>query len=449
LPLPLAGAVRLAARSGLARWLRFNGRPARLADVDQDIARELQLLRAVVAIPLLAHGELVGILALGQPVVRAGYGAREIETLFDLATHLATTVRDIALHHQIAREREFTARILEHMASGVVTIGRDHRIGTLNGRAEEILGLEARITVGQDLRLLPSPLGDMLFETLATARTLPRTEIQLAAGKRWLEVSSYPIEGDEPTPLGAVLVFDDLTAQKDLAVQRRHTEQLEFLTSVVARIADEIKNPLVSINTFVELLEERFDDSDFRKDFTGVVRRDTRRLVQVFEKLAGLVSEGELNFSVVDVQSVVDEFVASLSAGDEAGDRQPVVEVARDAAHTRARIDVGLFKRVLAYLVGYLTHNSPGDPARIAISVGRGAEPEGHEAIRLLVMSGTARVTPETLGHLFDPVRMVQESLIHVGPAVSQRIVEAMGGRLRVRQSRAEVGFLVTVPAYA
>lgn len=449
LPLPLAGAVRLAARSGLARWLRFNGRPARLADADADIARELQLLHAVVAIPLLAHGELVGILALGQPVVRAGYGAREIETLFDLATHLATTVRDIALHHQITRDKEFTARILEHMASGVVTIGRDHRIGTLNGRAEEILGLDARTTVGQDLRLLPSPLGDMLFETLTTACTLPRTEIQLALGKRWLEVSTYPIHGEEPTPLGAVLVFDDLTARKDLAVQRRHTEQLEFLTSVVARIADEIKNPLVSINTFVELLEERFDDPDFRKDFSGVVRRDTRRLVQVFEKLAGLVSEGELNFSVVDVQSVVDEFVASLSAGDEAADRQPVVEVVRETAKTRARLDVGPFKRVLAYLVGYLTHNSPTDPARVSISVGRAVEADGQDTVRLLVMSRTASVAPDTLDHLFDPVRMVQESLIHVGPAVSQRIVEALGGHLRIRQSRAELGFLVTVPAVA
>ena len=447
LPLPLAAAVRLAARSGLARWLRFHGRPARLAEADHDIARELHLLHTVVAVPLLAHGELVGILALGQPVVRAGYGPREIETLFDLSTHLATTVRDIALHHQIERDKEFTARILEHMASGVVTIGRDHRIGTLNGRAEEILGLDARSTVGQDLRQLPSPLGDMLFETLTTARALPRTEIQLALGRRWLEVSTYPIHGEEPAPLGAVLVFDDLTAQKDLAVQRRHTEQLEFLTSVVARIADEIKNPLVSINTFVELLEERFEDPDFRKDFSGVVRRDTRRLVQVFEKLAGLVSEGELNFSVVDVQSVVDEFVAALSVGDEAGDRQPVVEVARETAVTRARIDVPLFKRVLAYLVGYLTHNSPADPARITISVGRSVEPDGQETIRLLVTSRTASVAPDTLDHLFDPVRMVQESLIHVGPAVSQRIVEALGGRLRVRQSRAELGFLVTVPA--
>ena len=61
--------------------------------------------------------------------------------------------------------------------------------------------------------------------------------------------------------------------------------------------------------------------------------------------------------------------------------------------------------------------------------------------------SRTASVPASTLERLFDPVHMVQESLIDVGPAVSQRIVEAQGGRLRVRHTRHDFGFLVTLPA--
>jgi nitrogen-specific signal transduction histidine kinase len=446
LPLPLASAVRLSTAGDLTRWLRRHGRPVRLIDADVDIARELTLLHSDVAVPLLAHGELVGLLALGHPVVRSGYGARELETVFDLATHLATMLRDIALHHELARAKEFNERILTHMASGVVTIGRDHRIGTLNRRAEDILGLDGA-TVGQDLRHLPSPLGDMLFETLTTGRALARSEIELALGRRWLEVATYPIRGDEAAPLGAVLVFEDVTAQKELAGQRRQTEQLELLTSVVARIADEIKNPLVSINTFVELMEERVDDPDFRKDFAGVVRRDARRLVQVFEKLAGLVSEGELHSSVVEVHSVVDDVVASLRTGDETGERQPLIDVTGEPPSPRARIDVAQFRRVLAYLVGYLVHNSPVDPAKVSISVARATDSDGLDTARVMIASRTASVAVDVLQHLFDPVRMVlQENLIHVGPAVSQRIVDALGGRLRLRQSRAEIAFVVTLP---
>jgi hypothetical protein len=41
---------------------------------------------------------------------------------------------------------------------------------------------------------------------------------------------------------------------------------------------------------------------------------------------------------------------------------------------------------------------------------------------------------------------MVQESLIDVGPAVSQRLVEALGGRLNVRPGRHELAFLISLP---
>jgi two-component system sensor histidine kinase FlrB len=53
---------------------------------------------------------------------------------------------------------------------------------------------------------------------------------------------------------GSVMVFEDLTAQKQLDEERRRADRLDFLNRVVGRIAHEIKNPLVSIKTFAELI---------------------------------------------------------------------------------------------------------------------------------------------------------------------------------------------------
>ena len=67
---PIVESVRLDAGQGLARWLASQGRPARLHDIsDPEITRELKLLQSVLAVPLLAHGELVAILTVGQPLV--------------------------------------------------------------------------------------------------------------------------------------------------------------------------------------------------------------------------------------------------------------------------------------------------------------------------------------------------------------------------------------------
>jgi signal transduction histidine kinase len=434
----IADSVRLSADHGLCHWLLMEGRPARIGDLtDAHVAREITLLQGTMAVPLLARGELVAVLVVGSPVVRSAYAEHDIETLFDLATHVASAIHGITLHHRLQRANEFNEGILEHMASGVLTIGADERVSTMNRRAAEILELDAQAIVGQDLRALPSPLGDMLFETLTTGRARPRTEIRLTQRGLSLEVSTYPVRGDDAT--GAVLVFEDLTAQKELATQKRNTEQLDLLTHVVARIADEIKNPLVSVNTFMELIGERFDDPDFRQHFHTVVGGDVRRLVQVFEKLTGLVNQGEMNFTTVDVHGVVDDAVAAV---------QPIdVHVTREPAALLVKVDPAQLRKALSYLVGYLGHHSP-ERAAVSVSVGKRADGgDGPDDIRIVVGSRSAAVPALELDRLFDPVRMVQESLIDIGPAVSQRIVEALGGRLELRQGKHDLAFVLALPA--
>jgi nitrogen-specific signal transduction histidine kinase len=439
----IAASIRLPAESGLCHWLTREGRPARLGDLaDPLVAREVALLQGAMAVPLLAGGELVGLLVVGSPIVRSVYATHEVETLFDLATNLAPTLRAISLHQRLQRAGEFKERILEHMSSGVVTIGTDERVGTLNRRAAEILDVDPAAVVGQDLRVLPSPLGDMLYETLRSGQPRPPAEVRLALRGLWLEVSTYPVRGDDDA--GAVLVFEDRTAQNELAAQKRESEQLELLTRVIARVADEVKNPLVSVNTFMELIGERFEDVEFRRHFSSVVGRDVRRLVQAFEKLTGLVTQTELNFSTVDVHAVVEEVVATVQVGDDPSRPAPDVHVAGDSTPLRVKVDPGQLRKALGYLVWYLVHHSP-DRAHVTLSMKR-LTSDGTEDVRIVIGSRTAAVPVAQLDRLFDPVRMVQESLIDIGPAVSQRIVEALGGRLEVRQGHQDVSFVLRLP---
>jgi len=316
-------------------------------------------------------------------------------------------------------------------------------VSSLNRRGAEILELDAGAVVGQDLRALPSPLGDMLYETLTSGQARPHAEIRLALRGRWLEIATYPVRSEDDS-VGAVLVFEDRTAQKELAAQRRESEQFELLTRVIARVADEVKNPLVSINTFMELIGERFDDAEFRRHFSAVVGRDVRRLVQAFEKLTGLVTQAELNFGTVDLHAVVEEVVATVQATDDAT-RPPVdVHVSGDQAPVRVKVDPGQLRKALAYLVWYLVHHSP-ERAAVSLSVRRRTT-DGADDVRIVIGSRTASVPVSQVDRLFDPVRMVQESLIDIGPAVSQRIVEALGGHLEVRHSQHEVSFVLRLP---
>lgn len=466
LALYLVESVRLQADEGLPLWFQTHGR---LIDAEEarahaqdprarELGRELAMLQAVVAVPLLAHGDLVAILTLGERITGTPYSSRETEVLFTLAVHLATAIRDIRLHHRLQYQKVYIERILSHMSSGVITIDRQEKITIMNRRAEEILKLSAEKTVNQDLRVLPSPLGDMLYETLTRGTSVHRTEIELALRKLPLEVSTYPIVGDDPTPIGAVIVFEDLSTVKQLAAERRQAEQLQLLTRVVARVADEIKNPLVSINTFMELLEERFEEAEFRHRFATVVGRDIRRLVEIFEKLSALVSESDFNFQVVDVRQEVEECLAGLGAhatGEaSAGARSlqlidtdtgklATLSLYPDTGALNVKADRIQLRKALAYLIWYLIRRSPGETATLSVSVGRS---ETEESVQVLVSSRTAEVKAEELQRIFEPLKVVEENLVDLGPSVSQRILEAQGGRVQARQARHEVSFLATLP---
>lgn len=461
----LAEAITLAADGGLPLWLGAEGRllyveevQARPADaVAREVAREMSLLQALVAIPLLSHGDVVAILILGQRITGGTYGRGETEILFNLGAHLATAIRDIRVHHLLQYQKEFTERILARMSNGVITIAPDETVVIMNRRAEEILGMSAREVLHKDLRVLPSPLGDLLYESLTRGRATVRSEVQLALRNLPLEVSTYPVMGDGSDPLGAVLVFEDLTAQRQLAQEKRRTEQLQLLTRIVARIADEIKNPLVSINAFMELLGERYDDASFRQQFAGVVGRDVRRVVQIFDKLAALVNEGDYKRDMVDLRAVVEDCLTELGAqalpaadsaakllslGDESTQKHVTVALSHEGGPFVVPGDRTMLKKAVAYVVWYLLRRTPGAEAKIAISVSR-----LEDKVRVIVASRTADVRAEELRGIFDPIQVVQESLIDVGPCVSQRIFEGQGGRLEAKQGRGEVSFTATMMA--
>lgn len=459
--------LTLSADSGLPLWLATEGRLIQLDEAQsrvtdpatREITRELAVLQAVLAIPLSSHGELVGILTLGQRITGGGYRRDETETLFSLGTHLATAIRDIRVHHLLQYEKEFNERILARMSSGVITIDPEQKVVAINGRALEILAMPAREVLQRDLRALPSPLGDMLFETLSKGRSVTRVEVQLALRSLPLEVSTYPVMGDSTEPMGAVLVFEDLTAQRLLAQERRGAEQLQLLTQVVARIADEIKNPLVSINAFMELIGERYDDATFRNQFSSVVGRDVRRLVQIFDKLAALVNDGDYKRETLDLRQVAEECLAELGAQalpdgegkarlltftDESTQKHVTATLSHEGPSFLVRGDHAMFKKAMSYLVWYLLRKTPGPEAKVAVSISHLAS---DDRVRLTVASRSAEVRVEELQGIFDPIQVVQENLIDVGPSVSQRIIESQGGRLEAKQGRGEVSFTASLPA--
>ncbi|MGH8068584.1 MAG: histidine kinase dimerization/phospho-acceptor domain-containing protein [Candidatus Entotheonellia bacterium] len=464
----IAESLRLRANEGLPLWLMTEARIIHRAEVEShlhtpdylDIHREMQALRTVASIPLIASGSLVGILNLGERVTGLSYTDDELEILFSLASQVAIGIQDINLYEEFQSQKTIIENILAHMSSGVITMGTDEKIHIYNHRAAEILEKSSAEVIDEDLRHLPSPLGDLLYETLVHGVAYQKHEVVLSAGKRPLEVSTYQIFDEHRRVAGSALIFEDLTAQKQLYEERRRTDQLDFLNKFVGRMAHEIKNPLVSIKTFVELLEYQYDDPELREQFFNIVKNDVQSLDSVTEKLFNFASKQSYRFEYGDINSSIYRSTSAIISNKKFSQRyQKNTEENSDEFHPTVsniqimnvdglplfRFDREQFENAITYILVYLMHNMKSQDKILINS--KLDHDHDREFISVTITGKMCALTAEELRQLFDPFSTEQSTLVDVGPCVARKIIDEHGGTLDVRQDKNGYGtFVMTLP---
>jgi PAS domain S-box-containing protein len=468
LPPQVAESLRLRADEGLARWLMTEARILHRAEVEGhphnpaalEIYREMQALRAVASLPLIAGGALVGILNLGERVTGFPYCEDELEILFGLARQVAIGIQDIHLRHEFHYQKTFLENILTHMNSGVIAIDADEKIRMFNHRAGDILGKTMADVLDEDLRSLPSPLGDLLYETLRQGVAYRKHQVMVAAGKRLLEISTHQIFDAQGQVMGSVMVFEDLTAQQQLYEERRRADQLDFLHKVVGRMVHEIKNPLVSIKTFVELLEYQYDDPELREQFFHIVKHNVNVLDSITEKLFSFSSKPSYRFEYGDINAAIYRSTSAIIAGkkfssrrqkaqtDNAEEFRPTVSNIHITCAENLplfRFDREQFENAISYLLMYLMQNMKKEDT---IAINSYLEDDRRsEYIAVTICGRMCRLSPEELQQVFDPFSTEQRTLIDVGPCVARKIIEAHGGTLHVQQAHTgELTFAISLP---
>ena len=102
--------------------------------------------------------------------------------------------------------------------------------------------------------------------------------------------STSPLVGPQGVPLGAVAVFSDLSRLKELEQEKRRAERLASLEAIASGMVHEIRNPLVSLKAFTQLLPTRFDDPEFRGRLVRVADREISRIDELLGRFRTLAS---------------------------------------------------------------------------------------------------------------------------------------------------------------
>ena len=425
----------------------------RSAEVDQEVARTstviLGLLALIFCIAVTSGFLLAG--AIFKPVAALRVGTRrimrgdlefrlepgppdEIGDLVDSFNTMTEALRE-AQRNLFERQRYLEA-ILDNIATGVVSSGRDGTIVTLNPSGERILGLSSERVIGRSAAEAAAAWPEGFFRLFEGAgHGVTEREVTLESGglKRTLKAVVAGLEeGGEH--LGTVIVFDDLT-------ELIRSKKLAAWIEMARQIAHEVKNPLTPIKISAQLMRRAYDErrEEFDEIFTGGIETVMQQ-TEILRRIASEFSSFGRTLDLRPERIELEPFVAGIVAGYR-GAPQALIEHSADPG-IAVNADREALRRILVNLIENSLEAMP-QGGTIGISCRRaGAK------VEIRVVDTGIGLAPEVQERLFEPYFSTKTTGTGLGLAICQRFAREMEGEIVMRNRRDVRGVetVVTLP---
>jgi len=357
-----------------------------------------------------------------------------VHSFNDMTKRLAHAREEAARSQQaVEAERANLAVVLARLSTGVISLQPDCTVRTANQAAGAILGADVDALIGQPLAKSGAAhtlLGQFAFACsvhLNAGQTEWREQLVLQgeSTRRILMCACTTLSGEDGSPRGVVIVFDDITLL--LQAQREAA-----WGEVARRLAHEIKNPLTPIQLSAERLRRKLLDS-LDAPQAQILDRATHTIVQQVESMKEMVNAfseyaraPEMDVSRCDLNQLIAE-VAELYRGQVRAGR---IRLQLDPATPQIEADHGRMRQIVHNLLANAIEALDGveDP-QIRIET-RKLKRAGGAAAGILFEDNGPGFAPDVIGQVFDPYVTTKPKGTGLGLAIVKKIVEEHGGTI-------------------
>jgi signal transduction histidine kinase len=291
------------------------------------------------------------------------------------------------------------------------------------GRTSDASGLTAAVAVGRQ--------GTNEFAPALAILALGGSEDALGSVRPKTLALLQEVAQQLSTPLATLAALQQI---RGLGDSIRWLDRQAALGEMLGEIVHEIRNPLVSVKTFLDLLPNRLDDTEFLTDFRGVVLGEVTRL----ERLLDTVLQHAQPQRLGDADSQADVAAAIKTLGGllahRAGEKQIRLVCQVEPETGPAALAPDALQQVLLNLtLNALGATPTGGEVRV-----RAYEPavaKGHW-IELTVEDSGPGIPVEARERVFEAFATGRgDRPGGLGLAISKRLIEEAGGRIEIGEA--------------
>ena len=201
--------------------------------------------------------------------------------------------------------------------------------------------------------------------------------------------------------------------------------KLPDLNVVIHELAHELKNPMVTIKTFAQLLGDRYDDENFRARFQEVVGGDIERMDELLEVMVEFADFAAPRRTKVFLAEKLRRAVEEVGA--ECAKRQTRVQWKGTGSTCEINADESQLAYILKnVLLAVLAQTKMGSEVEVTMG--------GDGATTIAYLREGARVASIT-HYLSDPSGRSNETLLPLRILLAKQLLERNGGGLAIDQS--------------
>lgn len=246
-----------------------------------------------------------------------------------------------------------------------------------------------------------------------------------------------------------VNLLNTISAQTAIAIKNARlykdkirSERLASIGMMSATFAHEIRNPLTSLKTFAQLIPEKYNDAEFRDKFSKIVLGEIERVNRLIEDLLDFSNDKKTpGVNIFDIKGLLDELVDYVRDKLEIEKRNIVVEKTYDENIVQLSGNEDRLKHAFINIMnnGCQAMNGNG-VLKVRIS-------KSDRHVDVDITDTGEGISPDSMDRIFDPFVTTKEMGIGLGLAISKKIVEDHGGRIRVKSTlKKGTTFTVSLP---
>jgi signal transduction histidine kinase len=248
--------------------------------------------------------------------------------------------------------------------------------------------------------------------------------------------------------LDAILARDDLRQSQTLM---RRTDRLRSLEIIAGGFAHEIRNPLTSIKTFVQLAPERKNDTEFIRDFSRIVLEDVLRIERLIQEILDYARYMEPKLTEEDVNELVASCLYFIDLKAESREIKIQKELAPGLP--RVMLDRQQIKQVILNLLLNAMDAMGARGGSLRVRTRRIANPDGTLWVQTEIEDTGHGISPANLEHIFDPFFTTKRTSEEregtgLGLTIAHQIIQEHSGTLYVKSTEGVgTSFFVNLPA--